>query len=119
MAEGQYTGQRKTYIYVSEDGTEYALKLDVTLAEIPGTGLITATQNNPGINKPLRFKPRVVFWEGTLNSRKVRKSIVCSFPSTLYGASSSAELTIDGVAGATTGRRGEKMSYASLDPAEE
>lgn len=115
MPEGQYTGSRKSYTYTSDDGQKYRLVLDSTLAEVAGVNLPPSTQTDGGFPKPIRFKPRGVYWQGELDGTTRRKFLVCNLPSTLYGASISTELTIDGVAGKTTGRRGEKLSFPPLE----
>lgn len=113
MPEGQFTGQRGSYVYTNDEGNTYLLTLDQTLGDIVGNGLVAATSTTVAGGPPARFKPRVVFWQGTLNGREVRKSIVCNSDGSLYTDVSQA-LTIDGVAGVTTGRRGEKLTYVRL-----
>lgn len=117
MPEGQYTGQRKSYIYESDAGKKYILLLDSTLAGLANTGLVEATSGNTAdaTPAPKKFKPRVVFWQGTLNNRTVRKALVCGdVTATLYAKDTSQTVTIDGVDGSTTGRRGEKLSFVKL-----
>lgn len=117
MPEGQYTGQRKSYIYESDAGKKYILLLDSTLAGLANTGLVEATSGNTAdaTPAPKKFKPRVVFWQGTLNNRTVRKALVCGdVTATLYAKDTSQAVTIDGVDGSTTGRRGEKLSFVKL-----
>jgi len=118
MAEGQYTGQRKAYLYTPDSGDNvYLISTDVTLATLAGTGLVEATTANIANARPApkRFKPRVVFWQGTLNGRTVRKAIICGTTgAALYDKDSPQAVTIDGVAGSTTGRRGEKLSFLNL-----
>lgn len=117
MPEGQYTGQKAIYEYTADSGETYLLSLDATLGDIAECNLTKANTNTTGLPKPLRFKPRVVFWQGTLDGRQVRKSLVCETDSTLYETDKSSSLTIDGVTGKTTGRRGETFSYLNLsDP---
>lgn len=111
MPEGQFSGARSKYKYEADDGTVVALLLDETLGDIEGNGLTKRASGDVTVNKPLNFKPRVVFWKGILNSKEVRKEIVCNHNGTLYRSSSPVALTIDGVDGETTGRRGEKLSY--------
>lgn len=121
MPEGQYSGQRKSYIYESDAGKKYILLLDSTLASLANTGLVEATTENAASATPVpkRFKPRVVFWQGTLNNRTVRKALVCGdVTATLYAKDISQDVTIDGVDGSTTGRRGEKLSFAALGQAD-
>ena len=114
MAEGQYTGQRGKFVYTSDTGEQYVLTMDATLAAIAGTGLTvydpTGAEKLPG--KPSRFKPRVVFWQGVLNNRTVRKQVICgTTDGALFSADGSGALAIDGVNGITTGRRGERITY--------
>lgn len=116
MPEGQFSGQRATYEYESDNGTIYLISLDETLGSITGSGLGLADSSTTGIELPKRFIPRVVFWQGDLNGRVVRKSLVCNTDGTLYTAKSVA-LTIDGVEGSTTGRRGEKFTFRKLPAA--
>lgn len=117
MPEGQFTGARASYIYATDAGNEYLLTLDTTLATLAGTGLVAATTANAenATPAPKRFKPRIVQWQGTLNNKIVRKRIVCgTVDAELYADTTAAGLTIDGVQGTTTGRRGEKLTYGSL-----
>lgn len=116
MPEGQFSGVRATYEYESDNGTKYLISLDATLGNLAGTGLGLADSNTTASELPARFVPRVVFWQGTLDNRVVRKSLVCNPDGALYGAKSSS-LTIDGVQGVTTGRRGEKFTFRKLPPA--
>lgn len=114
MPEGQYTGQRRKYVYTDDTDEKYVLTMDSTLATVAGTGLTeynpTDAEKLPG--RPARFKPRVVFWQGVLNNRTVRKQIVCgTTDGALYAAEGSGALAIDGVNGITTGRRGERITY--------
>ena len=114
MPEGQFSGVRKTYNYISDSGSVIALSLDATLGDLSENGLSEANNDNLGNNKPLRFKPRGVYWQGTLNNATKRKFIICAANATIYRADRSQALTIDGVAGKTTGRRGEVLTYPSV-----
>lgn len=111
MPEGQFSGSRSKYEYVSDGGTTYKLTLDDTLGSITDLGLTAAGPTSTGIPKPTGFKPRVVFWQGTLSGVLKRKELVCSATSTLYATESSSALTVDGVAGEIVGRRGEKLTF--------
>lgn len=115
MPEGQFLGTRTTYNYTMDDGTtEVQLTLDSTIGGVANTALVPATNGDGSIPKPLKFEPRGVHWEGTLNGAKKRKFIPCNRTSSLYAANVSTAVTIDGVAGQTTGRRGEKLSFNKL-----
>lgn len=116
MPEGQFSGPRAAYEYTSDNGSTYLLTLDQTLGGLMGTGLTAATSGSTAVSAPRRFKPRVVFWQGVLNGNQVRKEIVCDADGTLYTDTSQA-LTVDGVAGSTTGRRGEKLTFVTLPSA--
>ncbi len=117
MPEGQFTGSRQAYTYTMDDGNDIVICLDQTLGSVAGNGLtaLTSAANLPG--KPQRFSPRVVFWQGTLNGKIKRKQLVCNVGSSLYGNSGSSNLTVDGVAGVVTGRRGEQQSFICSLPA--
>lgn len=117
MPEGQYTGNRAAYIYTSDSGTNIVLQLDTTLADLPGTGLVKATNASLGdaIPKPQKFYPRGVHWQGILNGDVKRKFITCNTGSDYVESDVSQSLTIDGVAGFTTGRRGEKITFVRAD----
>jgi hypothetical protein len=117
MPEGQFTGARAVYIYNSDADTDYYLTLDKTLGDLAGCGLTAATTATAASPPPKRFRPRIVYWEGTLNGKTVRKALVCEKDSTLYQAETSQALTIDGVEGVTTGRRGEKFTFTKLPAA--
>lgn len=115
MPEGQFSGERKTYEYTDDLGNVYLLTLDATLGDLTDNGLTEATETTTGTPAPKRFEPRVVFWQGTLSGKSVRKQLVCGDPNApLYGLNVAQALTIDGVAGFTTGRKGEKLSFLKL-----
>lgn len=111
MPEGQFSGDKAKYLYQSDGGTNYSLLLDTTLADITEVGLAQITTGDVYGQKPTNFKPRVVFWQGTLNGVLKRKALVCAANSTLYNTVIRTELTIDGVAGVITGRRGESLTF--------
>jgi hypothetical protein len=113
MPEGQFSGSRASYEYTSDNGTVYLLTLDETLGGLTETGLVAATQGTTGIEPPKRFNPRVVFWQGELSGRQVRKQLVCNSNGSAYVDTSTA-ITVDGVDGITTGRRGEKLTFTRL-----
>lgn len=122
MPEGQFTGVRKTYIYNSDNNeATYLITTDATLGDLAGAGLTEATTATAAASKgqlPRGYKPRVVFWQGELNDRMVRKEIICgSTAAALYNSVAPQNLTVDGVAGSTTGRRGEKVRFLKLAPA--
>lgn len=115
MPEGQFSGARKTYEYTNDLGAKYLLVMDETLATIGNNGLEEAKVGTTAQPAPKRFSPRVVFWQGTLNNKPVTKELVCgTTDAALYASNVSQALTIDGVSGVTTGRKGEKLSFLKL-----
>lgn len=115
MPEGQFTGTRSSFVYTSDTGALYVLQLDDTLGGLAGADLDVFDPASPGAAtpKPTRFSPRGVYWQGTATGFETkRKFLVCgTTAATLYDSSVRQALTIDGVAGITTGRRGEQMSF--------
>lgn len=112
MAEGQRLGKRDKYTYTMDDGTVIKLVLDKTLGDISNNGLSPTTTADNAMNKPLKFKPRGVHWQFiNTDGSLARKFIVCSADSELYTSTTELNLTIDGDAGQTTGRRGEQLSF--------
>lgn len=111
MAEGQELGKRDKFTYIDDAGVKIKLILDETLGTAPGNGLTTTTTADNATNKPLKFKPRVVFVQRTAaDGRIIRKEIVCNANSTLYKSNVEQNVTIDGSSYQTKGRRGEKLS---------
>lgn len=119
MAEGQFSGRRRPYLYTSDSGEVFLLLKDETVGDIAGSGLVRATTANIGNASavPKRFEPRGVYWQGELNNRVVRKFITCAATGTLYVGNVPQALTIDGVAGSTTGKRGEQLTFVSIPTA--
>lgn len=115
MPEGQFTGSRAKYEYTADDERIYILTLDETLGDIAGAGLtkVGAGGASAGAqSKPSRFEPRGVYWQATATGFEGRrKFLTCASDSALYTATAGQALTIDGVAGVTTGRRGEQLTY--------
>lgn len=114
MAQGQFLGPRGQYVYTSETGAQYVLTLDADLAGLSGT-LTAFNPAAPGaaIVIPKRFTPRGVYWQGTATGYTTkRKFIVVGGPTDpIYDISAPTSLTIDGIAGKITGRRGERISF--------
>lgn len=122
MARGQFLGPKATYLYVSDSNETYRIRRDQDLAAIDGVDLVRATvQNSIGSQaKPDRFEPRGVFWQATSIEPGARKFIICGTrQAALYVSTISQALTIDGVPGVTTGRKGETMTFEALDDAPE
>jgi hypothetical protein len=103
---GQTLGPRAFYQYTNDAATNYSLLLDETTAEAAGL-----TKNDTFPNKPLKFKPRGVYIEATIDGNKVRKFLVCQANSPLYNKNVTSEVTIEGEVFDTTGRRGESLSF--------
>lgn len=116
MPEGQFTGERGVYLYTADSGDLFLIQTDKTLGDLAECGLVAATTGNSteATPAPKRWKPRVTFWQGTLDGKTVRKSLICNRNSDLMESNTPTALTVDGVAGSTTGRKGEKISFLSL-----
>jgi hypothetical protein len=113
MAEGQELGPKASYIYTSDNGTQFVILRDNDLS-LPGvTGLELYTETAQfAFSLPKRFSPRGVHWTGISGNRLVRKFIICgSLDASLYATDTSTPLTIAGTPGFTTGRKGEAYSY--------
>lgn len=112
---GNRLGPREKYVYIADDGTEYALETDQSLA-IAGTGsgaaapVVYDPETSDAGPPPKRFKPRVVFVQAADGARK---ELICFSPTaSLYQTSSAETVTIDAEAGwDSTGRRGEKLTF--------
>ena len=115
---GNTLGPRAKFVYTSDSGQAYVMTLDEDLGTAAGLPQRNATSGT-AVRAPGRFKPRVVFVEGTITtgegedatSRTVRKELVCNRTSALYNTESASTVTIDGVEFTSTGRRGEKLSF--------
>lgn len=114
MPVGQFTGTRGRYVYTSDTGADYILELDDTLAAL-STTLTAFDPANPGtaIAAPRRFSPRGVYWQGTAAGFENKRKFVVVGDTTdpLYDTTVRGSLTIDGAAGVTTGRRGERLTF--------
>ena len=113
MAEGQELGPKASYIYTSDNGTQFIILRDNDLSLPAITGLELYTEGASfGYSLPKRFKPRGVYWMGVQGSRIIRKFIICgTLDSTLYITDTSSPVTIAGTPGFTTGRVGERYTY--------
>lgn len=100
-------GPRGRYIYTTDTGVDYTVETDVDLAT--AAGLTAAVAPEPPL-KPSNIKPRVVFVQATVGGAIRRKDLIVNADSTLFTDSRQA-VTIDGTAGSTTGRRGERVSF--------
>jgi len=116
MPVGQFVGPKKKVQYESDSGDVYILLRDETLAGVAGVGLVdsdpaTDPDSSPA---PRGFKPRGVYWQSNDDQTPpgARKFLICGTPlAALYATSAGAAVTVDGVAGRTTGRRGETLSF--------
>jgi|FLYL01.1.fsa_nt_gi hypothetical protein len=115
MAEGQFLGSKSRVVYTSDADQSIILTLDDDLITA-GQSLPSYDPEEPPANvsgKPNRFKPRGVYWQATEGSLAgARKFLVCGSPDApLYRTNAGTALAIDGVAGVTTGRRGERVTF--------
>jgi len=102
---GNQLGTRAWYLYTGDDQVDYSYQTDDDLADAAG-----ATEDDSNPNFPRRFEPRGVWVESAAGNRKF---IICpTNDNTLYAASTTQNVTIDTVVYSTTGRVGEKMTFA-------
>jgi len=114
MGYGQFTGPRLKYAYEDDLGNTVVLRLDSTnVIANSAMPVYDPAVNTEAIGKPLGFKPRRVYWQGTATGfENRRKFLICGdITAVLYSSNVPQVVTIDGVAGVTTGRRGESQSY--------
>lgn len=114
---GNRLGSRSKYVYLGDDGKNYSVLTDDSLA-IAGTGAGAAfpsafdpatPPSNYGGRFPRGAKPRVVFAE---HADGTRRSLVCfSATATLYAVNLPKDVEIDADDFVTTGRRGEQMTF--------
>lgn len=111
-------GQSVKVRYTTDTGVNIALSVPKYIADIPGTGL--GTPDGTEGAKPARFKPRVVFWEAivanvdpTKPGQLIRRQIPFNAGALIIAANATVPVTVDGINGDTTGRRGEKLTYSS------
>lgn len=106
-------GPKGKYKYTMDDGTVIKLRLDQTYGAIAECGLTAITTGDNALNKPSNFKPRVVYWQANdlQDGKPVRREFVCAIDSPAYTSVDNFSITVDGVAGQTTGRRGETISF--------
>lgn len=114
MPEGQFSGSRAKFVYTADNGDQYVLTLDETLNVI-GSGLIPydPVTNAAATSPPKGFRPRVVFWQATgAGFEGKRKALVAGVPAEdLYSPNTPQTFNVDGVAGITTGKKGERLSF--------
>lgn len=113
MAEGQELGPKASYIYTSDNGTQFVILRDNDLSLPAITGLELYTESSQfAFSLPKRFSPRGVYWIAYDGARLIRKFIICgTLDATLYATDTSSPLTIGGLSGFTTGRKGETYTY--------
>jgi hypothetical protein len=109
MPVGNTLGVRKWFKYTSDAGTDYSYLTDLDLGTAAG-----ATQDATLPNFPRRFKPRVVFLQATIGGKVSTKSLIIpTNTSAIYTPVTTQNVTIDTTAFATTGRKGEQVSFPS------
>jgi len=114
MPEGQFTGPRGKYVYTNDAGGKYILRLDSTLVmSNSGLTVYDPVEDDDATPKPVRFTPRGVFWQATASGFEGKRKflIAGTADAELYQQSAPATFNVDAVAGTTTGRKGEKLTY--------
>jgi hypothetical protein len=99
------------YVYTADDLSQFYVYLESANVR-PNSGLDLADGTETGVSagRPIKFKLRGIHWQA--NTGGARKFLVAGTnDSELYVTAGSTAITVDGVAGTTTGRRGEKSSF--------
>lgn len=105
---GNILGGRSYYGYTDDNGTTYSILQDDTLANAVGAAL---DDTNPA--PPRRFEARGVYVETIVGTRTKRKFLICPLvTSAFYNSNTTQVFSIDGVDYSSTGRRGERLSFA-------
>lgn len=102
---GNKLGSRSWWLYTDDTGETYSTQLDDTNAEVMGF-----EKNDENPNLPRRFTMRGVYAENAAGDRKFLPAPTAD--SDVYSSNISITLDIDGEEWKTTGRKGEKLSYA-------
>lgn len=119
MGLGQFLGKKNKYNYEDDGGRLYTITRDITLATDAKIGLTAfdpATNTDTLGTLPKGFQPRGVYWQANADQGDevagARKFIICGTAlAPLYDSNGPQSLTIDGIVGTTTGRRGESLSF--------
>lgn len=114
MAEGQFLGSKDKFTYTTDSGKSIVLTLDTDLV-MSNSGLAAYDAASPPANvtgKFNRFKPRGVYWQATAANYEGRRKflIAGTANAALYTADAPTTVTVDGIAGITTGKRGESYT---------
>lgn len=105
---GNTLGPRARVQYESDTGVIYNLTTDADLAAASGLPVAVA---GTGQAPPRRFRPRGVYVQAVIAGALARKFIPCNADAAFYATASSSNITIDTVSFATTGRRGEQLTF--------
>ena len=116
---GNILGGRSYYGYTADNGDTYSILMDDSLATA-----VSGVLNDSNPAPPRRFSPRGVYVEVTVGGRLKRKKLTIPDPtSALYTNITTTDFVIDGVTYKSTGRVGEKITFArnadAPDPGDE
>ena len=113
MGVGQYLGPKSKVVYTADSGEKYLLTRDDDLCgtALPKVDLPKYTDQEDVGFAPPRFKPRGCYWKADA-APFYRKFLICgTVTAEAYDATAPVAMTIDGIAGKTTGVRGERVTY--------
>lgn len=112
---GNILGGRSYYGYTDDNGTQYSILQDDTLANAVGAAL-----NDTFPAPPRRFEPRGVYVEARVGTRVKRKFLTAPLStSSFYNSNTTQDFDIDGVTFSSTGRKGETLSFARNSDAQD
>lgn len=114
---GNRLGRKAKYVYVSDNGTSYGIKVDVDLAT--AAGLEEATTGLPSPPKGLELRgvhvQRAISIAaptgGVPTAYVARKFLPCNRDEAIYASDAPATVTIDEEVFISTGRKGESRRY--------
>jgi hypothetical protein len=124
-----FGAQRLSYIYKDDSGANWIIKIaaDRVNGVTPATGLVVFNPASPptpapsGVLNPKRCRrvyAQAVTTEGAAAARLIKRQFICNITSTLYASNTGQSVTYvaedEGTASitmATTGRRGEKLTF--------
>lgn len=96
--------------YVLDNGNTVQLVLSETLDTVSELMINLTNESSTAPSAPPRFEPRVVYWVENGGQNR-RRELVCNAASPLFQANTSMSLSLGGVAGRTTGKRGERLTF--------
>lgn len=120
MAEdsaGNVLGRRGVFVYESDTGLSYNMRLDRSVAEAVGNDTATnASLPNMPASQQFPLRPRYILLEQQNDPSVKKRVIIGDIENALYQSNQPSVVTINGVPFVVTTRVGERRSVLKLDP---